>query len=95
MDDEQEIIVIRSIIGARMQAGQKPDGIARALWEANYRLDPYPNGKSKPELIARIEALEAELDKGKSLMRMAIGISTDTNLTEKIVRFLAEKRGVL
>lgn len=71
MDDEQEIIVIRSIIGARMQAGQKPDGIARALWEDGYRLDPYPNGKSKPELIARIESLEAERDRTRFFLKQS------------------------
>lgn len=38
-------------------------GIAEVLWDAGYRLDPYPNGKSKDELIARIEEVEAERDR--------------------------------
>lgn len=69
MDVEQEIVVLRSVIGSRQDAGMKPDGIARAVWAAGYRLDPYPNGKSKPELIARIEAVEAERDKTRNLLR--------------------------
>lgn len=43
--------------------------IALQLFKAGYRLDPYPNGKSKPELIARIEAVEAERDKTRNLLR--------------------------
>jgi len=43
--------------------------LAKHLLEVGYRLDPYPNGKSKGELIARIEELEAERDKTKNLLR--------------------------
>jgi len=35
-------------------------GLAQRLYDAGYRLDPYPNGKSKDELIKRIEELEAD-----------------------------------
>lgn len=34
--------------------------IAQRLHDAGYRLDPYPNGKSKVELVNRIEELEAD-----------------------------------
>lgn len=43
--------------------------LAKRLEGAGYRLDPYPNGKSKPELIARIKAVEAERDKTRNLLR--------------------------
>jgi len=43
--------------------------IAKAVFEAGYRLDPYPNGKSKDELIKRIEELEAERDRARNLLR--------------------------
>jgi len=49
--------------------GYKPNELlAQRLFDAGYRLDPYPNGKSKPELIARIEALEEERDKTRNLL---------------------------
>ncbi len=41
------------------------------ITEAGYRLDPYPNGKSKPELIARIEALEAERDRTRFFLKQS------------------------
>lgn len=44
-------------------------GLAIRLTNAGYRLDPYPNGKSKDELIARIETVEAERDKTRYLLR--------------------------
>lgn len=46
----------------------------QALFEAGYRLDPYPNGKSKGELIARIEELEAERDKTRNLLRSLLAV---------------------
>jgi len=45
------------------------DDLCNRLIQYGYRLDPYPNGKSKVELIARIEALEAERDKARGLLR--------------------------
>lgn len=45
--------------------------IAQYLFEAGYRLDPYPNGKSKDELIKRIEAVEAERDRTRWHLEMA------------------------
>lgn len=60
--------------------------IALQLFRAGYRLDPYPNGKSKPELIARIEALEAERDRARELLRKA----TRQNVAVDAERFLAE-----
>ena len=44
------------------------DWIAEVLVENGYRLDPYPNGKSKDELIARIETVEAERNKTRNLL---------------------------
>ena len=43
--------------------------ISLKVTEAGYRLDPMPNGKSKPELIAIIEAKQAELDRARVLLR--------------------------
>jgi hypothetical protein len=43
--------------------------IAKKLHAAGYRLDPYPNGKSKDELIKRIEMVEAERDRARNLLR--------------------------
>lgn len=44
-------------------------GIAKRLHDAGYRLDPYPNGKSKVELLAIIETKEAELARARNLLR--------------------------
>jgi len=43
-------------------------GLADKIYDAGYRLDPYPNGKSKGELIARIEELEGERDKMRNVL---------------------------
>jgi len=50
-------------------------GIAEVLWGTGYRLDPYPNGKSKGELLAIIDAKEAELARARveaSNLRMGL-----------------------
>ena len=69
--ESEDFVVLCATIGARMQAKQSADGITRELWKQGYRLDPYPNGKSKPELIARIEALEAERDRTRFFLRQS------------------------
>jgi hypothetical protein len=43
--------------------------IAKRLIHIGYRLDPYPNGKSKDELIAIIESKETNLLNARNLMR--------------------------
>ncbi len=55
MNHEQEAHTLETFVSLRVYA-------------AGYRLDPYPNGKSKDELIARIEAVEAERDKTRNLL---------------------------
>lgn len=37
MDDDEDFLVLRATIGARMHAGQSADGIARVLWSQGYR----------------------------------------------------------
>jgi hypothetical protein len=64
-EEQQRIHILKAaLIGNNnglIQAAEK-------LWAAGYRLDPYPNGKSKGELIARIETVEAERDKTRNLL---------------------------
>jgi hypothetical protein len=54
---------------------EQDEGTFRAMrialhhFKVGYRLDYYPNGKSKDELIANIEAVEAERDKARNLLR--------------------------
>lgn len=57
-------------LGALIYRANK-DGVnkAEAVWAAGYRIDPYPNGKTKDELIARIEVVEAERDRARNLLR--------------------------
>jgi len=70
--------------------------IGKILHEAGYRLDPYPNGKSKDELIKRIEELEAERDRARLLLHEVIitSVILDQKSNEKTVeaidRFLTE-----
>jgi len=45
--------------------------VTNCVYNIGYRLDPYPNGKSKGELIARIEELEAERDRARNLLHDA------------------------
>lgn len=45
--------------------------MAIAVWDAGYRLDPHPNGKSKDELIARVEELEGQLARARNLLHTA------------------------
>lgn len=37
MSDDEDFVVLRATIGARMQSGQSADGIARELWKQGYR----------------------------------------------------------
>jgi hypothetical protein len=73
--------------------------IRDALVKAGYRLDPYPNGKSKPELIAIIEAKQAELDRARVFLHEVKRVYLDENggsmiarcdLTERLTAFLTE-----
>ena len=45
--------------------------LAENMVMAGYRLDSMPNGKAKPELIAIIEAKQAELDRARVLLRLS------------------------
>jgi len=69
-------------------------GIALRLYNAGYRLDPYPNGKSKGELLAIIEAKEAELARARNLLYKAvsphIAVQLDSDLLADVNVFLAE-----
>lgn len=60
---------------------------AGKLHDAGYRLDPYPNGKSKGELIARIEELEDMLNSARNFLH-CVGISTDPAIISAINKFL-------
>jgi hypothetical protein len=44
-------------------------GLAKHLYDKGYRLDPYPNGKSKDELLAIIDAKEEKLARARNLLR--------------------------
>ncbi len=67
--DEKTRDELQDIIQTAFDHGFAARHIATALVNAGYRLDPYPNGKSKDELIARIETVEAERDKTRNLLR--------------------------
>lgn len=68
MDEHtNNIAAIREIMDA---AEVRREDVAKALYASGYRYDPYPNGKTKGQLIARIEELDAERDKTR-------GIATD------------------
>lgn len=47
--------------------------IADRLFDAGYRLDPYPNGKSKDELIKINEGLEADLARARFFLYTRLG----------------------
>jgi hypothetical protein len=64
MDDGQN--AMRALINEAHRTHMNADDV---LWSSGYRLDPYPNGTSKDELIARIETVEAERDKTRNLLR--------------------------
>jgi hypothetical protein len=58
---------------------------------AGYRLDPYPNGKSKGELIKRIEELESERDRARNLLRSCVKMGYPAPSTvDEVNSFLAE-----
>lgn len=42
VDEEREIVVLRSVIGSRKDMGMTSDAIARAVWQAGYRLPGQP-----------------------------------------------------
>lgn len=75
MDDNLTNVIEQAERGFRFNVDDSQENhclegyISKAVFDAGYRLDPYPNGKSKPELIARIEAVEAERDKTRNLLR--------------------------
>ena len=64
MDDGQN--AMRALINEAHRTHMNSDDV---LWSSGYRLDPYPNGKSKGELIKRIESVETERDKTRNLLR--------------------------
>lgn len=55
--------------------------LALNLNEAGYRLDPYPNGKTKDQLMAQTAAVQANLDRASILLH---GICTSIHRGEKI-----------
>ena len=42
--------------------------LALKITEAGYRLEPYPNGKSKDQLMAQTSAVQANLDRASILL---------------------------
>jgi hypothetical protein len=68
--------------------------IALKLEENGYRLDHYPNGKSKGELLEIIDAKEAELARARNLLYKCVStesmLQLDYSAVEEIDTFLAE-----
>jgi len=94
MDDKTKN-ELQDVIQVALDHGFAAGHIATSLVNAGYRLDPYPNGKSKDELIKRIEELEAERDRARLLLHSVHSrIKQDANLLpglgEDISRFLTE-----
>lgn len=85
---------LADLIGVGVKAGFQPQGIAASLWEQGYRLDPYPNGKSKDELLQIIEAREAELARARELLYVAKEPVFSASTRSKVEAFLAETSGV-
>jgi len=68
MDNRQNMLdIIKKVTGYA-----DASFITDSLFEAGYRLDPYPNGKSKGELVKRIEELEAERDRARNLLHQSV-----------------------
>lgn len=68
MKDQDEILKIREVM---TQAEVQHRNVAEALYEVGYRLDPYPNGKSKDQFIEIIGNLSASLDKARNFLTIA------------------------
>ncbi len=57
MKEDEDFVVLRATIGARMQAGQSAHGIATVLWEQGYREKATT---TRAQLKVAVEALKLE-----------------------------------
>jgi hypothetical protein len=90
-------VITPIVMNPMFKSYEKADWIARRLYDdANYRPDPYPNGKSKPELLSMVDARDTDLTKARLLLREAVIALTvlDKYASQKTVAaietFLAE-----
>lgn len=86
---------IASMNGIITQALANGWDVGQALYKMGYRLDPYPNGKSKNELIDTIARESHKLDKARVLlheitMKKAAMACLPEQLALNVERFLAE-----
>jgi len=63
---EKELL---ALISGKCISDESAKSAVKAILDAGYRLDPYPNGKSKGELMAIIEAKDAELARARNMLR--------------------------
>lgn len=64
--DQGEIDGMGAVVDLALKNGLT---VAQTLWEMGYRKDPYPNGKSKGELIEIVETVQGQLAKARNLLR--------------------------
>ena len=86
---------LQDVIQVALDHGFAAGHIATSLVNAGYRLDPYPDGKSKDELIKRIEELDPPPPPARGLLHSVHSrIKQDATLLpglgEDISRFLAD-----
>jgi len=63
---EKELL---TLISGKCISDESAKSAVKEILDAGYRLDPYPNGKSKGELIARVVELEGQLLGTRELLR--------------------------
>lgn len=64
-EDQEKIDAIEALVDISRKDGL-PAG--ETLFSAGYRLDPYPNGKTKDEFIDIIANMSANLDKARNFL---------------------------
>jgi len=96
MDDRTQLI---SLVEQWYDDDETLDNLVGRLIQYGYRLDPYPNGKSKGELLSIIDAKESELARARNLLHKVKRVYIDErggsmiarcSLTDKVTTFLAE-----
>lgn len=102
-EDQETIDAITGILVESRKGGFNS---AEAVFSAGYRLDPYPNGKTKDQFIDIIANLSANLDKARNFLTVehlarineTFGITTERHRELRpdcaVCAFLEETSGV-
>lgn len=66
-EDQEKIDAIHALVDIARKDGMPAGDV---LFSAGYRIDPYPNGKTKDQFIDIIATMSANLDKARNFLNV-------------------------